>query len=155
MNSPVNVQTFVKSVVSKVSASLSSVSWRARMLACRVLGACSQALSTPPATLQVLNVFRTVISVVSTRHWKATCANDLRGTPHRVVASTDLFLPLRAAVAHAAKFVCRSGNWWVGMFSCKNSKWKILMSSHHGEVVCLVGCRSASVNEHAQCHRNQ
>ena len=38
---------FVESVVGKVLVSLSSVPWHARMLVCRVLGSCSQALSTP------------------------------------------------------------------------------------------------------------
>ena len=82
-------------------------------------------------------------------------------------------LLLHAAVVYVAKVVCRSGSRRVGCFlvripsgrycclqkrkpaggmlSCKNSKWKILMSSRHGEVVCLVGYLSTSARKHAQC----
>ena len=57
MNGLANIHTFGKSVVDKVLVSLLSVLRHARMLACRVLGSCSQVLSTPPARFTNVKCF--------------------------------------------------------------------------------------------------
>ena len=86
MNRPVNMDTPIRNVAAK-GLTPGSFYCVLSVLMHRVLGACSQALSTPPRTLQALSIFRTTVSVGS----HTTLGNDLRKRSPRHATSRGYF----------------------------------------------------------------
>lgn len=141
---------------------MSSVLSHARVLARRVLGSCSQALSTPPLALQPLSIFPHRFRCGFLLARMSPSSND----PTNLLAHYIAWLLQGLCLFRRCAFLSGMRRDLFaevetdkrGYFSFKNSKPERHISPLPRRSIRggnLVGCRSPRTSEHARCLRNQ